>query len=423
MATESLNTSYASTCNCNHTDMRVLVANNYHPVSNHVSPNHISIGNISNSTSSSQMMKRRTRLVEKDGRCNIQYENMSKGRWCKIIKDIFTSTVDMPWRYNILMVVVGFLASWLLFAAIYYGIALGRGDLDHLYDPEWKPCFRHFENFKSALLYSIEAQTTIGFGYRSPTEQCGEVLFFLILHTLWANFIEAFIIGSFIAKVSRPKARAKTLQFSHYACMTKLDGKMCFTFRVGDLRQNSHIVEGHMRLQMVRHYLTQEGNVIPYKFLDLNIGHEIGIDRLFLVWPLQIVHVIDDKSPLYSISRDHLRHMDFEIIAILEGIVEATGTTTQARTSYLPDEIMWGFHFENMVDVREDCHFVDMKRFHMMRELEDFSRCSAKEIDEMKEAEDREVDRDSVWTSRRNSGIIRRSSPILRDEDNIESRI
>ena len=348
---------------------------------------------------------------------------MSKSRWWKVIKDIFTSSVDMPWRYNILMVCFGFLASWILFAFVYYGIAQARGDFDHVNDANWEPCFRNFINFKSALLYSIEAQTTIGFGFRSPTEHCGEVIFFLIIHTLWANFIEAFILGSFIAKVSRPKARGKTLQFSHYACMTKIDDNICFTFRIGDLRQKSHIVEGHVRLQMVRHHMTKEGVLFPYKFLDLNIGHDIGVDRMLLVWPLQVIHVVDDKSPLYSISRDHLRHMDFEIIAILEGIVEATGTTTQARTSYLPDEIMWGFHFDNMVDVRDDCYFVDMKRFHCMREMDDFSRCSAKEVDEMKEDE-RVEERNTVWTARRNSGLIRRSSPILREPtDNVESRI
>ena len=32
----------------------------------------------------------------------------------------------------------------------------------------------------------------------------------------------------------------------------------------------------------------------------------------------------------------------FEIIVTLEGIIEATGNTTQARTSYLPNEVRWG---------------------------------------------------------------------------------
>ena len=32
----------------------------------------------------------------------------------------------------------------------------------------------------------------------------------------------------------------------------------------------------------------------------------------------------------------------FELILLFKGIIEATGNTTQARTSYLSDEILWG---------------------------------------------------------------------------------
>ena len=34
---------------------------------------------------------------------------------------------------------------------------------------------------------------------------------------------------------------------------------------------------------------------------------------------------------------------------MLEGMVEATGGTTQARASYLPEEIYWGRRFKNVV--------------------------------------------------------------------------
>ena len=34
---------------------------------------------------------------------------------------------------------------------------------------------------------------------------------------------------------------------------------------------------------------------------------------------------------------------------MLEGMVEATGGTTQARASYLPGEIYWGRRFKNVV--------------------------------------------------------------------------
>lgn len=74
----------------------------------------------------------------------------------------------------------------------------------------------------------------------------------------------------------------------------------------------------------------------------MNVGYDDGLDRIFLVWPLTICHVIDERSPLYEFSNDDLSTANFEIVAILEGVVESTGMNTQARTSYLPFEILWG---------------------------------------------------------------------------------
>lgn len=37
-----------------------------------------------------------------------------------------------------------------------------------------------------------------------------------------------------------------------------------------------------------------------------------------------------------------------------EGVIESTGMTTQARSSFLPSEIQWGHRFETMVSFRKD---------------------------------------------------------------------
>ena len=39
----------------------------------------------------------------------------------------------------------------------------------------------------------------------------------------------------------------------------------------------------------------------------------------------------------------------FEIIVTLDSVIESTGNTTQARSSYLPNEILWGFRFDNLI--------------------------------------------------------------------------
>lgn len=67
------------------------------------------------------------------------------------------------------------------------------------------------------------------------------------------------------------------------------------------------------------------GEFIPLDQTDISVGFETGDDRLFLVSPLVISHEIDTHSPFWDMSQAQLEKEDFEIVVILEGMVEATG--------------------------------------------------------------------------------------------------
>lgn len=69
----------------------------------------------------------------------------------------------------------------------------------------------------------------------------------------------------------------------------------------------------------------------------------------FVFWPATVVHRIDASSPLFNTSAASLSQENFEILVVLNGIVEATGQTTEARTCYLPSEILWGHRFKQMI--------------------------------------------------------------------------
>ena len=45
---------------------------------------------------------------------------------------------------------------------------------------------------------------------------------------------------------------------------------------------------------------------------------------------------------------------NFELHVVLEGTMESSSMTFQARTSYLADEILWGHRFETMMLYRKD---------------------------------------------------------------------
>ena len=50
--------------------------------------------------------------------------------------------------------------------------------------------------------------------------------------------------------------------------------------------------------------------------------------------PLEIVHVIDKDSPLYDLAAADITKEKFEIIVIMEGTIETSSMTFQARYSF-----------------------------------------------------------------------------------------
>ncbi|XP_075936415.1 inward rectifier potassium channel 2-like isoform X1 [Anarhichas minor] len=322
--------------------------------------------------------KHQSRFVRKDGHCNVQFVNMSeKGQ--RYLADIFTTCVDVRWRWMLLIFCLSFLLSWLFFGFVFWVVALCYGDLEN----ETQMCVSNVDSFTAAFLFSVETQTTIGYGYRYVTEECPIAVFVVVFQSIVGCIIDAFIIGAVMAKMAKPKKRNETLVFSHYATVAMRDGKLCLMWRVGNLRK-SHLVEAHVRAQLLKSRTTAEGEFIPLDQVDIDVGFDSGIDRIFLVSPITIVHEIDEDSPFYEMSKQQLETTEFEIVVILEGMVEATAMTTQCRSSYVASEILWGYRFEPVLFEEKNYYKVDYSRFENTYEVPSTPDCSARELAERK---------------------------------------
>uniref|UniRef100_A0A8C7N7S9 G protein-activated inward rectifier potassium channel 2 n=1 Tax=Oncorhynchus kisutch TaxID=8019 RepID=A0A8C7N7S9_ONCKI len=319
------------------------------------------------------------RYVRKDGKCNVHHGNVQETY--RYLTDIFTTLVDLKWRFNLFIFVLVYTVTWLLFGFAWWLIAYVRGDLEHIGDNQWTPCVNNLNGFVSAFLFSIETETTIGYGYRVITDQCPEGILLLLIQSVLGSIVNAFMVGCMFVKISQPKKRAETLVFSTSAVISVRDGRLCLMFRVGDLR-NSHIVEASIRAKLIKSKQTKEGEFIPLNQTDMNVGYDTGDDRLFLVSPLIICHEINQNSPFWEISQADLDKEDLEIVVILEGMVEATGMTCQARSSYVTSEIKWGYRFMPVLTLEDGFYEVDYNSFHDIHETNTPS-CSARELTEM----------------------------------------
>lgn len=196
------------------------------------------------------------------------------------------------------------------------------------------------------------------------------------------------MVGVVFSKLTRPKMRAQTLLFSRSATICLRDGQMCLTFRVGDMRK-SHIIGASVRAQFINMRVTEEGEQMPYYQHELKVGIDNDESDVFLIWPMTIVHKITPDSPLYHISALDLLKEKFEIVVILEGTIESTSMTTQARSSYLPSEIKWGHRFEPLVSFRKDTgqYAVDYSLFNNTYEV-DTPLCSSRDHNEFKKLQE-----------------------------------
>ncbi|KAM4580621.1 G protein-activated inward rectifier potassium channel 3 isoform 2-T3 [Odontesthes bonariensis] len=270
------------------------------------------------------------RYVSKDGKCRVNLCHISeRGRF---LSDIFTSFVDLQYRWFLFVFMMCYIITWFLFAGLYYMNAYFRGDL--VQEPplsisdnpliDQKPCYLGVEGFISALLFSVETQRTIGYGSRTVSPTCHEAVLLVMMQCIIGSMIDALMVGCMFVKISRPKKRAETLLFSRTCVIANRDDQLCLMFRLGDLRE-SHMVDAKVRAKLIKSRQTAEGEFLPLEQTEIDLGYETGSDRLFLVEPQVIQHNIDANSPLWELGPEQLRRQQFEIIVILEGIVEATG--------------------------------------------------------------------------------------------------
>ena len=238
------------------------------------------------------------------------------------LADIFTTLIDLKWRYALCLFTLGFCLSWLAFALIWYLLMFIYGDLqpENYHSTNYTACIAGVHSFAGAILFSIETQQTIGYGTRVVKETCYFAIVIMMFQSSIGVLLQSFMVGVVFAKISRPKKRTETLIWSREAVICLRDGQMTLQCRVGDMRK-SHIVEAHVRMYLIKKRVTLEGEILPLHTYDMNVGFDKGVDRLFLIWPLVIEHIIDEQSPLYDVFHSIIQPTEFSFVVIVAVII------------------------------------------------------------------------------------------------------
>lgn len=272
----------------------------------------------------------------------------------RFLLDMYQSLIDLKWRYVIIIYCAMFMFVYLMFAILWYVMAYTHGDITNYGDPDWKPCIYYLRNFADALLFSIETQTTIGFGTIYPDANCMGTIPLVYLQVTVGFLLETLLLGFMLVKFARPKNRRKTLVYSSVATIVKEEGEMVLQVRLGDLRK-SHLIDTKCYGIFIKDKVSEEGVHFPLYQHHMDFKAHGMDDKVFLIWPLVLTHVINEDSPLYNMKPEDILHANnFEIVVVLEGTIESTGEICQARTSYTSKDLLWGYRFENIVEFDHD---------------------------------------------------------------------
>ena len=276
-----------------------------------------------------------------------QREVVTQGLPRPVFQDLYHYFMTVSWAQLFATFAAFFLAFDVLFGCLYH---LAPGCIANLNPP----------GFAGAFFFSVETLATVGYGDMHPQSLYGHVV--AMVEIFIGLMALALITGIMFARFSRPKAR---FLFANRAVVRPVDGRLTLMFRAANARQNI-IQEASAQLRMLRDVVTEEGFRIR-RITDLPLvraHHPIFI----LGW--NIMHAIDDASPLRGETEESLSAAGVTFILSLSGTDETTGQVLMARAEYASDAIHWNESFRDILEEAEDGTLrFDYEKFHDVEPL------------------------------------------------------
>ncbi|XP_029463794.1 ATP-sensitive inward rectifier potassium channel 10-like [Rhinatrema bivittatum] len=286
-----------------------------------------------------------TRLIGQNGEINIEFQNLGLRCSNYLHCNYWSALLDLRWYFKFLITSVAFTSSWVFFGSIWYTVALTHHDIfEGQLLINHTPCVTNMHSFTAAFLFSLETQVTIGYGVRRITEQCPLAIAVLVVQLILGIMLDVVVAGIIFAELSRPSRRSIMVQFSRKVLITLVDGFPCLVIRVADSKK-CFLINCQVSAKLFTVLPSEEGMTMELVQNDVNFLETLSTHTPLLAFPVTFYHRVDERSPLWGILEENIHLQRFELIVILSGIIAATGTTCQARISYLPTDIIWSHGF------------------------------------------------------------------------------
>lgn len=260
------------------------------------------------------------RALNKDGTFNVRKQNVSFFEGM----NIFHSLVSMSWLQFFFFLVLGYFIINLIFAGLY--LSIGTQHLTGIYGTT------PFDQFIEAFFFSAQTITTLGYGQIAPLNLAANIV--AATESLLGLLLFALATGLMYGRFSKPIASIKYSSISVMAPYNNING---FMFRVVNPKKNQLLeVEVNVNLSMKR----ENSDLRDFYSLELERSKVVFFPTMWT-----IVHPIDEKSPLFSLTKSNLLEKDAEFIVVIKAFDESFSQSVYSRSSYKADEIKWGEKF------------------------------------------------------------------------------
>lgn len=260
-------------------------------------------------------------------------------------EDLYHRLLSTTWPRFVLFLAFAYWVINFFFGCIYF--IAGREGLTGLHSQS------ALQFFEECFFFSIQTFSTIGYGHISPIGLFDNTV--VAVQALLGLISIGLMSGLFFSRFSRPTAR---VQFSEVALLTRHMGKKTLMFRMANARFNQ-IIEATVSVTLIMDTVTAEGSKWR-QMQDLTLVRQ-RTALLTLSWT--VLHVVDEKSPLYSLTLDDLRMKNAQIWVHFIGYDETFSQNIHARQSFTPDQLVFDRHFVDILHQDDDKDiFIDLAR-------------------------------------------------------------
>ncbi|KAI9912057.1 hypothetical protein PsorP6_009232 [Peronosclerospora sorghi] len=277
----------------------------------------------------------------------------------KPYKDVLYMLLNMRWPMLLMVLFLVFMGNIFVFTAIVCFICREPTD--------W------FEAFS----LSYQTFTTIGFGIVFPSHRCGNVT--ISIESFASMMVVSAVTGLVFAKFAKPQAK---VAFSKVCVVQPYGDKyLALVVRVANATQSrdvTHdvIMEAVFKVNLLRvehktkHVRAHDRRARQTKrtFIGRDAVDDCGnstkvltsynlklLQNNFITFRmgLAVVHLIDETSPFYGMSKHAIAQSDMLLEVAMSGVDSTLQDTVSERYIYTAANIQWGYRFAELLEFHE----------------------------------------------------------------------